>query len=155
ISLWTGQVNHVRYTKTNHPPVALATITPTWGALPFTASFDASASYDPEGGPITLDWNLGDGTHSSLTTFTKSYPNSQNYTVTLTVTDAQGESAQLTQLLAPGDTPPTIVAINTPANGDFFVPGQTLLTFDATVTDSEDDPAGKPIDVQWIVNLVH
>src|SRR5262249_62363976 len=30
-----------------------------------------------------------------------------------------------------------------------------LLTFDATVTDSEDDPAGKPIDVQWIVNLVH
>jgi len=155
ISLWTGQVLHVRYTKTNHPPVVVATVAPTYGSLPFTAQFDASGSYDPEGGLLTFDWNLGDGTHSSLPTLSNSYPLSQNYTVTLTVTDTQGESSKFTQLLAPGDTPPTILSINSPANGSFFVPGQTLVTFDATVTDSEDDPVGTPLDVQWVVNLVH
>ncbi len=155
ISLWTGQVNHVRYTKTDYPPVAIANITPTWGALPFTTNLDASASYDPEGGPITIDWNLGDGTHSSATTLSKTYAQSVNYTVTLTVTDQGGQSSSVSQLLAPGDTPPTIDSINSPANGSFFVPGQTLVTFDATVSDAEDDPSGKPVDVQWVVNLVH
>jgi len=155
IALWAGQVRRVRYTKTNHPPVIVATVAPTFGSLPFTAQFDCGGSYDPEGSTLTFDWNLGDGTHSTLPSFTKSYPNPQNYTVTLTATDPQGESSKFTQVLAPGDTPPTIDAINSPANGTLFVPGQTQITFDATVSDAEDDPSGTALDVQWVVNLVH
>lgn len=78
----------------NTPPVAEFTATPTSGQVPLTVNFNASASYDPEGGNLQYSWNFGDGSPlgSGVTT-------SHTYTsgvgiiqVTLTVTDPAGLS---------------------------------------------------------------
>jgi glucose/arabinose dehydrogenase len=159
ISMATNAVQHLRYTKTNHPPVAVVTVVPPWGTLPFAVALDASASYDPEGGPLTFDWDLGDGSHSTQASLSKSYPNPQNYLVSLTVTDAGGESTKFAQSVTVGGRggppPPTVVSIDSPPAGSTFVPGVTLLSLDATVADAEDDAAGIPLSVRWVVDLVH
>jgi PKD repeat protein len=55
------------------------------------ASFDGSASYDPDGTVVSYDWNFGDGTpHGSGRTVTHSYAAAGTYMVTLTVTDNKG-----------------------------------------------------------------
>ena len=154
ISMATDSVQHLRYTKTNHPPVAVVTVAPPYGTLPYVVALDA-ASYYPEGGALTFDWDLGDGSHSTQSSLSKSYPNPQNYFVSLTIADSGGETSKFTQTLVAGDTPPTIVSIDAPADGSTFVPGQTLLSLDATVADAEDDAAGLPIAVKWVVDLVH
>jgi len=155
VSMANNAVQHLRYTKTNHPPVAVVTVAPPYGTLPYDVALDASASYDPEGGALTFDWDLGDGSHSTQSSLNKSYPNAQNYFVSLTIADAGGETSKFTQTLVAGDTPPSIVSIDSPADGSTFVAGQTLLFLDATVADAEDDAAGLPIAVKWIVDLVH
>ena len=153
IGISLGTVRRIRYTKSNQPPVALATITPVYGPSPLTVSFDASASYDPEGLSLTYDWDLGDGTHSNLPVLTNTYPNSQNYTVVLTVTDPGGEYGTLSQLISVDNTPPVITAINTPAPGSFYTGGQTI-TFNAAATDAEDDPLSIPLNYKWVIDLV-
>src|SRR5262249_18642893 len=88
-----GVIRRIRYTKANNPPVALATFTPTYGPAPLAVSFDASASYDPELGALTYDWDLGDGSHSSQAVVTHTYAGSGLYPVVLTVTDPTGLTA--------------------------------------------------------------
>jgi glucose/arabinose dehydrogenase len=154
IGISLGTVRRIRYTKSNQPPVAVATITPVFGPSPLTVSFDASASYDPEGQPLTYDWDLGDGTHSSLPVLTNTYPNSQNYTVVLTVTDPGLEYGTLSQVISVDNTPPVITAINSPAPGSFYTVGQTL-NFSASANDVEDGAAGIPLNASWEIQLVH
>jgi len=44
------------------PPVASFFASSTSGRVPFTVSFDASASYDPDGTIEAYIWDFGDGT---------------------------------------------------------------------------------------------
>jgi glucose/arabinose dehydrogenase len=149
-----GVIRRVRYTKANNPPVALATIAPTYGPAPLAVSLDASASYDPERGALTYDWDLGDGTHSSLPVLTKTYAGSGVYDVVLTVTDPTGLTGSLTQTISVDNSPPKIDSIDSPPPGSFFVVGQAF-SLDATVSDAEDDANSIPLSVQWVVDLVH
>jgi glucose/arabinose dehydrogenase len=153
IGITPGTIRRIIYTKSNKPPVALATITPVYGPSPLTVSLDASASYDPEGQPLTYDWDLGDGTHSSQAVLTNTYPNSQNYTVVLTVTDPSGEYGTLSQVISVDNTPPVITAINTPAPGSFYTGGQAI-NFSASATDAEDDPLFIPLTYKWVIDLI-
>jgi PKD repeat protein len=58
-----------------------------------TITFDASPSYDPDGGTIVLyEWDFGDGTTDSGQTVTHAYDTDGSYPVTLTVTDDDGET---------------------------------------------------------------
>lgn len=50
-------------------------------------SFDASASSDPEGSPLTYAWNYGDGSDGAGQTATHTYATAGPRTVTLTVSD--------------------------------------------------------------------
>jgi PKD repeat protein len=57
-----------------------------------TVNFDASSST----GALTYEWDLGNGTDTTLQQFAYKYPNSGNYTVTLKVKNACGDSATFT-----------------------------------------------------------
>ncbi|UCG52597.1 MAG: VCBS repeat-containing protein, partial [Candidatus Latescibacterota bacterium] len=75
---------------TNQPPVAMFTADPTSGPAPLEVSFDASASFDPNGDPIDHTWDFGDGSPPETGELVSHiYDEEGLYTATLTVSDGQ------------------------------------------------------------------
>ncbi|MCC5842266.1 MAG: immunoglobulin domain-containing protein [Opitutales bacterium] len=74
----------------NEPPVPVPAVSPV-GLLtaPAEVSFDASASFDPDGDITFVRWTSGDGTSTAGNLFTHTYVAAGNYTSTLTVWDDQ------------------------------------------------------------------
>ena len=82
------------------PPANIAPVAnpggPYTGAPGQMITFDGSASEDPNGDALTYSWNFGDGSSGSGVNPTHTYAAAGNYTVTLTVSDSQLESAPVT-----------------------------------------------------------
>jgi PKD repeat protein len=77
----------------NLPPIASCSATPTTGQLPLNVAFNGSASFDPEGQPLSYVWNFGDGTPISiLQNPSHIFRDLGQLTVSLTVTDNLGLS---------------------------------------------------------------
>jgi PKD repeat protein len=66
--------------------------------------FNASASYDPDGFIVSYLWDFGDGTNATGVTAEHTYLLNGSFTVTLTVTDDDGDStiAQATKTILGG-----------------------------------------------------
>ncbi len=77
---------------TNALPTASFTSTPTG----LSASFDASASSDPEGPVSSYAWTFGDSTTGTGRIVSHTYAAAGTFPVTLTVTDAAGGTASVT-----------------------------------------------------------
>jgi len=69
----------------NQPPVARFTCSELPEAPPFSVSFDATSSEDPDGRIVIYFWTFGDGSSGGGKTIDHSYAQSGSYTVTLLV----------------------------------------------------------------------
>jgi PKD repeat protein len=82
-----------------------------------TCTFYGVSSYEPNSDAFTYLWNFGDGTTSTATNPSKTYTVDGTYSVTLTVTDAWGDSAVATREVVigePADNLPPVPVINPP-----------------------------------------
>lgn len=82
---------------TSSPPVALFSASTVNGTAPLSVDFDASASTDADGDPLSYYWDFGDGNTSTQITINHVFTNVGEYTVTLTVNDGlQSDQATTT-----------------------------------------------------------
>ena len=133
-----GQVRRIRFTAANTPPTADLTASPTSGPAPLTVTLNGSGSFDPEGTPLTYQWNFGDGNSTSTSTATIQHTYAAgSYTASLTVVDGGGSSSQAdTVQIQAGNSAPT-ASITSPAAGTLFTVGQTI-TLTGSATDPQD-----------------
>jgi len=95
-------------------PVALFTHSPSYPVANDTVTFNASASYDPDGYITTYSWDFGDENITAVSNpiITHSYSNYGNYTVTLTVTDNDGLTDVYSEIVEVVD--PAILRVSLP-----------------------------------------
>ena len=85
----------------NRPPKAILQVTPQTTYKRESVLFDGSASYDPDGDPITLEWSgdLGNVQRRLPAGFKTTYTKSGTFEVTLRVTDARGATSEASALV--------------------------------------------------------
>jgi PKD repeat protein len=146
--------------EVNHPPVASFTYSPEDPFLGEEMTFDASSSYDPDGGEITAyTWDFGDGNIASGEVVTHTYSEAGEYTVTLTVTDNDGlTDSILSEVNVVAHQPPvaSFKSLNVIELGDLdeetFDGGHMVggvIRFDPT---ESYDPDGEIIKYEWDFN---
>jgi len=75
----------------NRAPVARIVASSLQGPAPFTVTFDATSSSDPEGGNLSYAWDFGDGSEQMLGAIVAhTYTQPRDYTVVLSVSDSFG-----------------------------------------------------------------
>jgi PKD repeat protein len=96
------------------PPIAQFTYSPQNPTVGQTITFDASASYDPDGTISKYEWDFNnDGvTDKTGVTVTWSYSNYGSYTVKLTVTDNDGLSSSTTQTIKISSNPVAQITVD-------------------------------------------
>jgi hypothetical protein len=109
---------NVMFTYPNQAPVASFTFSPSNPLIYDNVTFDASASYDPDGSIVSYKWDFGDGNITTVTNpiITHVYTTAAstvNYTVTLTVTDNEGSTGFTTKIVPV--TNPSILYVSLPA----------------------------------------
>jgi len=132
------------------PPVAIFTYAPLDPKTLEIIEFNASQSYDPDGGRIvTYRWDFGDGNIGYGMVVVHKYATNGTYNVTLTIIDDEGQSAEATTGAGFNIPPPINVTDNQPPIADFTwnidpnVDGKIDFTSDAI------DPDGTIISYYW------
>ena len=110
----------IHVAQPNAPPAASFTATPTSGTVPLNVAFDATGSIDGDGSIVSYAWTFGDGNAAIGSAPSHSYTAAGTYTVTLTVTDDDGATAQSTSTITatdPENVAPTASFTATPDSG--------------------------------------
>ncbi len=154
VNINTGDIQRIRYGTGNNPPIAVMSANKNSGVSPLVVTFSSVGSNDPDGNPITYDWDFGDGTaHSTAAnpshTFTAT--GSKGFTVTLTVKDNQGLMDSKTMIISVNNTAPTVKITNPVNNAKYTLAQATNYVLRSTVTDT--DPTG--MQYAWQVTLRH
>jgi hypothetical protein len=111
------KIGNVVFTYPNQAPVASFTFSPSYPIIGDIVTFDASASYDPDGSIVSYKWDFGDGnittvTNPIITHIYTTATSTVNYTVTLTVTDNEGSTGSVAKIVPV--TNPTVLRISLP-----------------------------------------
>ena len=83
----------------NQPPVAALSVTPSSGTTPVTVTASTAGSNDPDGSIASSSIDFGDGTVASGTSVAHVYSTTGVKTITATVTDSSGATAQATAMV--------------------------------------------------------
>lgn len=132
LTIFPGRLYKVTYTPANQFPTALSSADKTEGTEPLLVNFSSSGSTDPEGKPLTFDWDFGDSTHSNQANPSKTYSSKGAYTVILTVSDGVN-SAQAAPIVIQAGVRPSLT-ITSPTDGSTYKAGDTI-SYSATGTD--------------------
>ncbi|MBU1915355.1 MAG: PKD domain-containing protein, partial [Candidatus Thermoplasmatota archaeon] len=117
------------------PPVASFTATTVW----MVVSVDASASSDNYGPIASYDWNFGDGLTGTGVTASHVYAVEGLYTITLTVTDSDGQTGMASK---------DVTAVKPKAPIALFTPTMTYLSV-AVDGSASYDPDGTIAAYAW------
>jgi PKD repeat protein len=100
-------------TPSGGKPTARFNASPPYGDSPLTVQFDASLSSDPDGVVQVYGWDFGDAKTGSGKVISHTYfpTATTQYTVTLTVTDDDGETATTSSLIS------VFVTVEVPTDG--------------------------------------
>ncbi|MEP6759359.1 MAG: PQQ-dependent sugar dehydrogenase [Actinomycetota bacterium] len=149
-----GEVRRIAFTGgANRSPTAVAMADKTSGAVPLAVAFDGRGSSDPDGDPLTYDWNFGDGSaHATGSTASHTYGSAGTYTMTLIVKDGRGGQGSTTLRIDAGNTPPVPV-ISSPSASKTFAVGATILLH-GSATDAQDGTLGDA-KLTWVVLKHH
>ncbi|WP_088329104.1 S8 family serine peptidase [Lacimicrobium sp. SS2-24] len=119
----------------------VAQISTSSDSVPYGESVSLSAvnSYDSDGSIVAYQWQLGDGTFSSLPELTHVYTEAGNYQVSLTVTDNDGlTSSASTNITVTNDIPVAVIS-NMPTSynaGEIvYFNGSSSYDNDGNITD--------------------
>ncbi|MCP4698413.1 MAG: PKD domain-containing protein [Gammaproteobacteria bacterium] len=127
-------------------PNAVAEASPLSGGAPLNVTLDGTKSLDPDGGSITsYEWTSSAGQTVSGSKATLSFDTVGTYTVTLTVTDDEGETGTTdkTIIVSESSAPPVAVAQASPSSGD--APLEVILDG----TGSSDPDGGSIVSYEW------
>jgi len=124
----------------SNKPKASFTYTPQEPTIQDTVFF-YDTSNDPDGSVVSWTWDFGDGFTSTLKDLTHDYSDKGSYTVTLTVTDNDGNTDTIEEI---------ITVLNLPPTADFtYSPSSPAAGKEVQFTDKSSDPEGKSLEYLW------
>lgn len=139
----------------NRKPVIICTPDTVFGAGPLTVRFDASESYDPEGGALNFVWELGDEILSTAPGFQYTFAGDQpqSHTIQLTVTDISGSSSHKDILISVNNTPPEVDIVTIQNSDKYSILHSTEWPLEAEISDKEH--SAQELKYEWTVFLHH
>ena len=152
VSISAGEVRRFVYTVGNRAPTVVIAAAPLAGPAPLTVQFSSAGTSDPDGDPVSLEWNFGDGSPLNTTPAPSHiYTSGGTFTATLTARDGRGGSTVRSVMIDAGNTPPTVEITSPPADTRFY--GGETYDLDGTASDAE--TSGDDLVWFWSVTLHH
>ena len=123
-------------------PQAMFTASEDAHVIPFTASFDATLSYNPNGEIASYLWTFGDGGSDAGPVVDYVYKDNGIYEVTLTIFDADGKTDSISmsiQALNPIPTAEFSYSPRSTMEDELVVSASEWVTFDAAQSSDDDE----------------
>ena len=148
-ALYDDDVTTVTVTTSNNPPVADAD-GPYSGKMGEVITLDGSGSYDPDGNPLSYEWDVnGDGKYEYTgETVSVRYYATGNYTITLKVSDGQYSDTDTTYVVISSPDPANQLPV-ADADGPYYGNVSEPITLDGS---GSYDPDGYITDWKWDIN---
>lgn len=140
IGMFPSQIHRLCFVG-NLSPVINATATPQFGTSPLEVTFDASETYDPDGDPLTFQWDFGDGETSNevvvAQTYTAPTSDPHSFNAVLTVSDTAGNTVDENFLISLNNTPPQVEITSITDSTIYAMASPTSYPLAAEVSDEE------------------